>query len=58
LGVAVASLLEEFARGPDRLLDLPQRRPPIEAERVQRANGRQRGDFVAANTGPADEIVE
>jgi hypothetical protein len=41
-------LLEQLAGRAYRLFDLPQRGPAIEAERIQRADFRERGDFVAS----------
>ena len=51
-------LLEEFAGGSNGLLDLPERRAPIEAEGIERADLGERGHLVAAQAGAADELVE
>src|SRR5262249_30654506 len=50
--------LEQLARRPYRLLDLPQRRAAIEAERIQRADRRERRDFVAPERAAPDQLIE
>jgi len=42
---------EQFSRGADRALNLPQRASPIVTECVQRADLRERGQFVTAKAG-------
>src|SRR5687767_5823666 len=58
LGVDAAGVSEEFAGRPYRLFDLPQRRAPIESERVQRADLRERRDFVAPHAAAPDQLIE
>ena len=54
----LSCLIEQFAGRPHGALSLPERRAAIVAERVQRADVGERDDFVAAHTGPRDEIIE
>ena len=50
--------MEQFAARTHGTLGLPERRAPVVAERVQRADVGQRDDFVAAKPRARDEIVE
>jgi hypothetical protein len=50
--------LEQISRGADRALDLPQRAAPIVTECVQRADLRERGQFVPPESGARDEIFD
>jgi len=58
LGVVVAGVGEESAGRSDRLLHLPKGSSAIEPKRVQRADFRERRDFVAAEATSSNELVE
>src|SRR5688500_11564870 len=51
-------LLEQLARRPDRSFDLPQRTAAIVAECVERANLRERGQFIPSHAGLRDQILD
>lgn len=50
--------VKELSTWPDRAFGLPQGGPAVVTERIERADVGERDDFVAAQAGARDEIVQ